>query len=704
LIDETTLQKEYLKRVFAKVNEENLELTDYDSFKQRFQENLQELQREGYLHRNTLTLGATTIEQGYFYTEEQKQIEVGNVQIAEELANKRFDIQISDKEISREIEKFQQEKGFTLAKEQSEAVYKILDSNSSVLVIEGDAGAGKTTSMEVVKNIADKKDINVIGLAPTGKAGEELSKTLGRGETIDSFMLKIKTGQVDEKEFQNSLIIVDEAGMVSAKKSNELLKFAERTNSKIVLVGDTKQFQSIEAGAVLRDLKSADIPYHRLSEIRRQKDADYLMITKSLSAKDFETAYSKLLEKDMIRDFDSEEQAISQLTGKFDKNTLIVTNDNKTKDLLNEKIRAKLGMKDEITIKSEIPKSIQKKDLINVDKYEKGDIINLRSNRQAVVIDTNREKNTVLVEIANKNGEKEFKEYKASELQKQVRNIIQQKERGLATGDRIITLKNSKEFNVKNGELFEVREIDKQNNRIRIANDKKDIWLDLNRYKNIDHAYAITTYKSQGMTVDKVKFYAKDKTNYNEFYVAITRGKQSAEIYTTNAVQTLYTAQKTSEKDSILSRADNSKALSRDEIAKKYYEHLKQRGKPEEFKKYINYIDNIELKKQVRQEIQSLEKQKQQQQEKQQKRQLDNDFKFKSIKEIRDPEPKPQQKQKKEQKQKQEKKQEKKFKGIADYYKQAKEKEKLKQRLQQEQQRQQVERERNRDKGFGLEL
>jgi len=660
LIDETTLQKEYLKRIFAKVNEENLELTDYDSFKRRFQENLQELQREGYLHRNDLTLGATSIEHSYFYTEEQRQLEAGNVQIAKELASRKYAVKVDKKEIEQEIERFQQEKGFTLAEEQSEAVYRILDSNSSILVIEGDAGAGKTTSMEVVKNIAAKKGIKTIGLAPTGKAGEELSKTLGRGETIDSFMLKVRTGQVDEREFQDSLIIVDEAGMVSAKKSNELLKFAEKTNSKIVLVGDAKQFQSIEAGAVLRDLKNANIDYHRLSEIRRQKDADYLMITKSLSAKDFETAYTKLLEKDMIRDFDSEEQAISQLTGKFDKNTLIVTNDNKTKDLLNEKIRAKLGMKDEITIKSEIPKSIQKKDLINADKYEKGDVIYLHSNRQASVIDTNRGKNTVLVEITNKKGEKRFKEYKASELQKEARSIIQRKERGLAAGDRIITLKNSKEFNVRNGELFEIKEIDRENNKIRIANDKKDIWLDLNRYRNIDHAYAVTAYKSQGMTVDNVKFYAKNKTNYNEFYVAITRGKQSAEIYTTNAVQLLYTAQRTAEKDSILSKAENKKRFSRDEIAVKYFNHLKAKGKTEQFRKYLNYIDSVDLKKQLSEEVKAMSK----------RRHKPNYNELDSIKPIE--KKKNEQAQRQTPRQKQEKREE--FKTLAERYEEAKKK------------------------------
>jgi conjugative relaxase-like TrwC/TraI family protein len=602
LIDETTLQKEYLKRIFAKVNEENLELTDYDSFKQRFNENIKELQRENFLHVETYTLGSTSIRHQYFYTEQQKQIELSNLKKAKELANKQY-IHVDEKEIEQEIKKFQQEKGFRLTKEQSDAVYRILDSKSSILVVEGSAGAGKTTSMEVVRSIADRKNINVIGLAPTGKAGEELSKTLGNGETIDSFILKVRNRRVDEGKLRRSLIIVDEAGMVSAKKANELLKFASKTDSKIVFIGDTKQFQSISAGAVLRDLKNAGIPYCRLSEIRRQKDVDYLMITKSLSAKDFKTAYSKLFEKDLIQDFDSKEQAIKQLVDKFDKDTLIVVNDNKTKDVLNTEIRAKLGMKDEIIIKSEVPKNVQKKDLINADKYERGDIVNLRSNRRGVVIDVNKERNTVLLEITGKNGERELKEYKASELQRHVRSIVQRKEKGLAVGDRIITLKNSKEFGVKNGELFEIKQIDRENNRIRIVNDRKDVWLDLNRYRNVDHAYAITTYKSQGMTVDKVKFYA-NKTNYNEFYVAMTRGRQSAEIYTTDVIQLLYTAQRTAEKDSILSKANNNNiAFTRDELAKWYFNHLKTKGEVERFKKYLNHIDNIDLKRKLSEEV-----------------------------------------------------------------------------------------------------
>jgi RecG-like helicase len=215
LIDETILQKEYLKRLFAKVNEENLQLSNYDSLMERFNQNIEELKKEGYLKQRKLTIGRTTIENSYFYTREQELYERDSVRIAQELSEKEFSKRVSKQEIKKEIEAFQNRKGFQLAEEQSKAVYEILDSKSSVLVIEGDAGAGKTTSLEVVKEIADKKGIKTIGLAPTGKAGEELNKTLGRGETIDSFLLKVQRGEIGKKELRNSLIVVDEAGMVS---------------------------------------------------------------------------------------------------------------------------------------------------------------------------------------------------------------------------------------------------------------------------------------------------------------------------------------------------------------------------------------------------------------------------------------------------------------------------------------------------------
>ena len=597
LIDETTLQKEYLKRIFVKVNEENIELPSCRLLMRRFKENIQELKKEGYLKQRTLTLGTTTIEDNYFYTSEQEFYERQNVLYAQNLAKKKYSVKVDKSEIDMEIKGLRGTKGFQLVEGQSETIYKTFDPESSILMVEGNAGVWKTASLEVIKNVAGKKGIKVIGLAPTGKVEKKLGKILGKARTIDSFLLKLGRGEIDKRNYQNLLIILDKAGMVSARKSYKLLEFAKQTNSKIVLIGDTKQFQSIEAGAVLRDLKNAEIPYHRLSNIRRQKDTGYLIIAKALSKKDFGTAYGKILQTGMIEDFQTEDLAVSQLIEDYDRDTLIVVSDSKAKDILNRKIRERLGIKDDISLTAEVPKNVQKKNLVKVDQYEKGDIIYFKSHKRGVVIGTDAGRSAVLVRTTTKKRGEEVKEVKVPELQKQVNSIAQKKEIGLAVGDKVITLKNSKRFNVKNGELFEVAEVDRKNNRIKVANKGKGVWIDLNEYRSIDHAYVITAYESQGITVDRVKFYAKDRANYNEFYAAVTRGKQKVEIYTADAVQLLYMAQQPAEE--VSSIVEDTGQFSRSKIAEKYIDCLIERGDIERAKKYLKYIDSLEVKKQI---------------------------------------------------------------------------------------------------------
>jgi len=112
--------------------------------------------------------------------------------------------------------------------------------------------------------------------------------------------------------------------------------------------------------------------------------------------------------------------------------------------------------------------------------------------------------------------------------------VYQTKEIEISKNDRIITLKNDKQIGVKNGEMWQVKSIDSQGN-ITIKNNNKEKTINIRNYNYIDHAYAVTTHKSQGMTIDQViSDVSAQKTNYNEVYTAVTRGKTEYTIYTDN--------------------------------------------------------------------------------------------------------------------------------------------------------------------------
>jgi ATP-dependent exoDNAse (exonuclease V) alpha subunit len=113
-------------------------------------------------------------------------------------------------------------------------------------------------------------------------------------------------------------------------------------------------------------------------------------------------------------------------------------------------------------------------------------------------------------------------------------SVFRSKEIEISKGDRVITLKNDRTLNVKNGEMWRVEKIT-PDGTITIKNENKTKTFNLREYNYLDYSYAVTVHKSQGMTVAKVIYDASaTRTNYNEIYTAITRGKQEYSIYTDN--------------------------------------------------------------------------------------------------------------------------------------------------------------------------
>jgi ATP-dependent exoDNAse (exonuclease V) alpha subunit len=114
-------------------------------------------------------------------------------------------------------------------------------------------------------------------------------------------------------------------------------------------------------------------------------------------------------------------------------------------------------------------------------------------------------------------------------------SVFRTKEIEISRGDRIITLKNDKTLGIKNGEMWQVVKVSKDGT-ITIKNENKEKTFNIIKdYNYIDHGYAVTVHKSQGMTVSKVIYDASaTRTNYNEIYTAVTRGKTEYSIYTDN--------------------------------------------------------------------------------------------------------------------------------------------------------------------------
>ena len=158
------------------------------------------------------------------------------------------------------------------------AAKQLLDSQSQFLYLRGKAGAGKTyTLKQIVQNLS----IPVVLAAPTSSATDTL-----RHEVSDQSITvqKLLINETEQENLKNSLLIVDEAGLLSTREMQKLLQLAQKQNAKILFVGDTKQHNSVAAGDALRLIENhSPIPIAEISTTTRQKEARYLEAVQALS-------------------------------------------------------------------------------------------------------------------------------------------------------------------------------------------------------------------------------------------------------------------------------------------------------------------------------------------------------------------------------------------------------------------------------------
>jgi conjugative relaxase-like TrwC/TraI family protein len=161
---------------------------------------------------------------------------------------------LSKEQALEEIQKFNdKQEGWNLSAGQSLAVERMLTNDKENLIINGNAGVGKTTLMEAFKEGVQNNhsEVEIIALAPTGAAAKEIQEASGiKSMTVDSFLMQVDNGLLEKEKFSGKRIeiLVDEAGMLGGEKANKLLHIAKDHDADVhtTWVGDTKQFKSVQ--------------------------------------------------------------------------------------------------------------------------------------------------------------------------------------------------------------------------------------------------------------------------------------------------------------------------------------------------------------------------------------------------------------------------------------------------------------------------
>ncbi len=424
--------------------------------------------------------------------------------------------------------------------------------------------------------------MEIIGLSVTGKAASELQEA----SQIKSGTIAGMIGR--DETLHGKLVIIDEASMLSIRDMNEILSRCDE-NSKVVLIGDTKQLQTIGQGKIFSSLQEKEIISSvRMAEtIRQSGSPEYKDIVDILGNKEVDAAYQKLDQQGAIKEITDRDKRLDQIVKHYlesPRDTMIVTAFNQDREQLNKMIRDSL-IEDEKVSSNSI--NLTTREAVSIIGAERSfaesyqsfvgssiiatkDGIFGNAGSEATILGINEKNQTLLVSY---NGDRVNVDVNAhgNDLQ-----IYKHQPRQFATGDKIIFLKNDKQLEVKNGQTAIIQDIDDDKiMKVKMDNGKTISFNPEDQYRYIGHGYAITDYKSQGQTEKHVIYHADTdkKLTFNQAYVAITRGKESVTIYTSNKEQLQHNMGKEQIKTSTL---DHKIPESFSKIIQQYSKQLSQ--------------------------------------------------------------------------------------------------------------------------------
>jgi Ti-type conjugative transfer relaxase TraA len=357
-----------------------------------------------------------------------------------------------------------------LSAEQSKAVEHCC-AGGDVAIVNGIAGSGKSTLARAVRDAYVGADYRIFGAALSGKAAQALEHGSGiPSQTLHSLLAHLDRGS--SRLNRRSVVVLDEAAMIGSRLMARLHAHVKYSGAKLILVGDTRQLQPIEAGGIYNALLQR-VGCVSLTTIRRQREAWAAAAVKDLAAGRAE-----------------------RVLAAFEEKGLLVTN--KDSDKLRD------------CLVHDWYKAVAK------DRVYAGAIM-LAGTRSDVVA-LNRKARDLL---------NEHRKLGAEEL-------ISDNGTPWSAGDRMLFTRNSRLLGVRNGDIGTVRSVARESDGLHFVVDLDDgravrFGAD---YPHVDYGYSVTVHKAQGSTVENAFVLVNEQMLDREWsYVAMSRARAQTRLY-----------------------------------------------------------------------------------------------------------------------------------------------------------------------------
>jgi ATP-dependent exoDNAse (exonuclease V) alpha subunit len=227
---------------------------------------------------------------------------------------------------------------------QRRAIEEVLTSQDRVHGLQGLAGTGKTTTLEAIREGAERNGYAVEGFAPTSRAAAQLRDAGISAGTLQGFLARGGQDQFRGDPNNRHLFMVDESSLASTR---QMQAFMEKIGpqDRVLLIGDTRQHQSVDAGKPFEQMQQAGMQTSQLDQIMRQKDPELLRAVEHLSKNETSIGLTLLQQQGRVTEIPDNVRRIEAIARDYvakPENTLVVSPDNASRQEINNAIRTEL--------------------------------------------------------------------------------------------------------------------------------------------------------------------------------------------------------------------------------------------------------------------------------------------------------------------------------------------------------------------------
>jgi conjugative relaxase-like TrwC/TraI family protein len=437
-----------------------------------------------------------------------------------------------------------------LNRAQKTVVEDVLSSPDRIQGIQGFAGSGKTTTLSVIRSAAESQGYQVEGFAPASRAARQLGEAGVEAGTLQGFLARSTTLMPAD---QKHLYFVDESSLAS---TNQMREFLSRLTpqDRVLLIGDTRQHQGVDAGRPFEQLQEAGMRTAKLDEIVRQKDPALKSAVEMLATGQVSAALDALQKQGRVREIPNAEErhrAIAKSYVESPDKTLIVSPDNASRRELNSAVRQELKANGTVAREGHSFRVlVQRQDMTGAERswagrYEINDVVRYArgSNSSAIeageyrtVVGINSDSNLLTVEKSTG----ELANYDPRRLTgvSVYREVVQE----FSAGDRIQFTAPDRSLGTANRDLAVIESVASDGFISARLDNNRRAEFNAQQHPHFDHGYAVTSHSSQGLTAERVLVNADtgvhpDLLNSRFGYVSISRASHEATLYTDDLIK-----------------------------------------------------------------------------------------------------------------------------------------------------------------------